>query len=279
MEKANLGRCLEVAIAVARSAGEIVRKAFATPRAASTVMDKSSSIDLVTETDQECEKFIFGMLKKEYPDFHYLGEESASEAGTEILGDEPTWIIDPIDGTTNFVHRTPDIAISIGLSINRRPVVGVIYCPIHDEMYAAYEGGGTTLNGNTIKVDSIAKTLPEAIVFTNMGYGRTEASIAHLLGTTEALMRKGIRAVRMCGSACISIAAIASGRGSCYYECGPHSWDICAGAVLVREAGGVVTGMAGEPLDLCSRSYLAASNEAIAAAVVACIAHPLPIKP
>ena len=111
-----------------------------------------------------------------------------------------------------------------------------------------------------------------------MGYGRDDAAVRHLLGTTEALMRRGVRAMRMYGSACVSIAAIACGRGSCYYESGPHAWDICAGAVLVREAGGIVCGMAGEPLDLCSRSYLAAANAEIAAAVQECIAHPLPFK-
>lgn len=99
----------------------------------------------------------------------------------------------------------------------------------------------------------------------------------HLLGSTEALLRRGLRGLRMCGSACMSLTSVARGHSSCYFECGPHAWDLCAGAVLVREAGGVVMDMRGQPLDLCSRNYLAAANTAVAQEVLACIALPLPM--
>lgn len=254
----------------------LVYSAYCTPREASIVSDKSNNIDLVTNTDQESERQIFAALKAEFPDFEFLGEESASDAGGYTLSDKPTWIVDPIDGTTNFVHRNPEIAISIGLAVAKEPVVGVIYNPVRDELFAACRGGGAFLNGAPIHVDTVAKDLGEALATSNLGYGRDAVAVKHTLGTIEAIMTRGIRGFRMSGSACTAIAAVASGRVNVYYESGPHAWDVCAGAVIVREAGGVVLDITGKPLDLCSHAYIFASSPALAAQVGKCVVYPLP---
>lgn len=272
-----LQRCLDVAIEVARSAGAIVRTAFATPRCVSIVSDKSNALDLVTNTDKETEKYIVDALNAAFPEYSFLGEETAAQHYT--LGPEPTWVVDPIDGTTNFVHRIPDICVSIGLAVGRRPVLGVIYNPVRDELYTACEGGGAFLNGAPIRVDAEGKTLSQCILSSNVGYGRDEIFIRHSLGTMENAMRRQVRSFRMYGSACLAMASVARGLTSCYYESGPHAWDVCAGAVIVREAGGVVMDMSGGELDLCSRCYLAAANPLIAKEVLDCIVHPIPNRP
>eukprot|EP00048_Salpingoeca_helianthica_P022694 m.19765 g.19765 ORF g.19765 m.19765 type:complete len:290 (-) comp7661_c0_seq2:26-895(-) len=272
----DLQHCLKFATSVAKRVGVLVYSAYCTPREDSIVKDKSNSIDLVTNTDQESERQIFAALKAEFPDFEFLGEEAASEAGAYSLTDKPTWIVDPIDGTTNFVHRNPEIAISIGLSVAKEPVVGVIYNPVRDELFTACRGGGAFLNGAPIRVDTVAKDLGEGLATTNLGYGREPHHIKHTLGTLEAIMQRGVRGVRMGGSACTAIAGVACGRVNVYYESGPHAWDVCAGAVLVREAGGVVLDMSGRPLDLCSRAYIFASTPEIASQTGRCVVYPIP---
>jgi fructose-1,6-bisphosphatase/inositol monophosphatase family enzyme len=118
--------------------------------------------------------------------------------------------------------------------------------------------------------------LAESLVSSNLGYGREAVHIQHTLGTMDALMKRGIRGFRMLGSACTAIANVASGRTSVYYESGPHAWDVCAGAVIVREAGGVVVDMSGRPLDLCSRAYIFAATHELAAEVGRCVVYPIP---
>lgn len=270
-------QCLAAAEVVAREAGAMVKAVFDQPRSASKVTDKSvASLDLVTDTDQACEKLILSRLRADFPDYEYLGEESSSEAGGYALGDAPTWVIDPIDGTTNFVHRCPEVSVSIGLSVAKKPVVGVIYDPNRDEMFTAYAGGGAFCNGKPLRVDACTE-LPEAIVSTNLGYARSDDAIAHLTGTIATLMRGNLRAMRMSGSACNSITSVASGRYSAYYECGPHPWDVCAGAVLVREAGGVCFDLNGGEFSQTSRRYLVAGSEALAKKILAAVAPPMPL--
>lgn len=167
------------------------------------------------------------------------------------------------------------MSVSIGLSIGKQAVVGVIYDPNRDELFSAYRGGGAFLNGKRISVDPATK-LVEAIVSTNMGYQRDAGAIQHHTGTLANLMRGNLRAMRMCGSACNSITSVASGRSSGYYECGPHPWDVCAGAVITTEAGGVVYDLNGGPFSMTSRRYLFAGTEEIAQLLLECVAGPMP---
>lgn len=270
---------LAVAEQAAREAGRLVRKVIHTSREHSTVTDKSvQSIDLVTDTDQACEKLIFSRLRAHFPDFVLLGEESASESGHYELTDKPTWIVDPIDGTTNFVHRAPEVSVSIGLAVNREAVLGVIYDPCRDECFTAYKAGGAFLDGARIHVSQGEDELGRAVVSTNIGYLRDEVAVAHITTSLRNLMEKGLRGMRMCGSACNAITAVACGRHSLFYESGPHAWDVCAGAIIVQEAGGFVCDLSGGPFSITSRKYLFACSEELAKKVLACIHHPIPFS-
>eukprot|EP00054_Salpingoeca_dolichothecata_P037651 m.11601 g.11601 ORF g.11601 m.11601 type:complete len:283 (-) comp7763_c0_seq1:93-941(-) len=275
---------LNTAEGIIREAGKLVMATFNTPRDHASVIDKgllqdkgqnlkAASVDLVTETDRACEKLIFGRLREHFPSHQLIGEESSLDGYS--LSDEPTWIVDPIDGTTNFVHRHPDMAISIGLAVNQVPVLGLIFNPVRNELYTAFEKGGAFLNGEKISVDG-AEDLSKAIVASNLGFRRDADFNKHCMGTLSNLSTKGVRGLRMCGSACISIVSVARGIFSAYYECGPHAWDVCAGAIIVREAGGFVSDLTGEDLNLCSRRYVVAASEKLAKDIISSVAPPLP---
>eukprot|EP00045_Choanoeca_perplexa_P003833 m.33732 g.33732 ORF g.33732 m.33732 type:complete len:168 (-) comp12256_c0_seq2:148-651(-) len=140
----------------------------------------------------------------------------------------------------------------------------------------AWKNGGAYLNGRPIRVDSEPQELVQSVVSMNLGYMRDETSVNHVTGTIRNLMEANLRALRMNGSACNQITSVACGRASCFVESGPHAWDVCAAAILVTEAGGVCYDMKGGPLDLYSRNYVFACNEAIAQAVLKCVVQPLP---
>ncbi|KAF0294502.1 Inositol monophosphatase 1 [Amphibalanus amphitrite] len=148
MPEVDLEHCLSTALKLARQAGKMIKDAFKKKK---NVTCKSSPRDLVTETDTAVEEFLFSELRKVYADHRYIGEESVSLDGEKVeLTDDPTWIIDPVDGTMNFVHSFPFICVSIGLTVNKEPVVGVIYNPVLDHMYHARKGCGAFLNNQKI---------------------------------------------------------------------------------------------------------------------------------
>eukprot|EP00878_Enallax_costatus_P010703 GHUV01011179.1.p1 GENE.GHUV01011179.1~~GHUV01011179.1.p1 ORF type:complete len:196 (+),score=33.49 GHUV01011179.1:304-891(+) len=148
----DLQQCLQVATDAASAAGAIIKKAI---NSSKQVEQKSSHVDLVTATDKQCESIIRSILEQHFPQHRFIGEEEASETGGQgDLTDEPTWMVDPLDGTTNFVHGYPFTCVSIGLTINRMPVVGVVHNPILDEMFTAVKGNGAHLNGQPITVSN-----------------------------------------------------------------------------------------------------------------------------
>ncbi|PKK34514.1 inositol(myo)-1(or 4)-monophosphatase 1 [Columba livia] len=141
--------CMDYAVDLARKAGEIVRGAL---KEKVSVMTKSSPVDLVTETDQKVENFLISLIKEKYPSHSFIGEESVAAGEGSILTDNPTWIIDPIDGTTNFVHRFPFVAVSIGFVVNKKIEFGIVYSCIEDKMYTARKGKGAFCNGQKLQV-------------------------------------------------------------------------------------------------------------------------------
>ncbi|KAH7673301.1 inositol-phosphate phosphatase / L-galactose 1-phosphate phosphatase protein [Dioscorea alata] len=143
----SLAEFLAVAVDAAKSAGEIIRQGFHQKKN----VEHKGQVDLVTETDKACERLIFDHLKKHYPEHKFIGEETSAVYGTAELTDDPTWIVDPLDGTTNFVHGFPFVCVSIGLTIGKVPSVGVVYNPIIDELFTGVHGQGAYLNGNPIK--------------------------------------------------------------------------------------------------------------------------------
>ena len=230
----NLTECLNYAKKLALEAGAMQSAA----KRDTMEITSKGGIDLVTAIDKGCEKHIFDSLRNHFPTHLFIGEESASEV---VLGNEPTWCVDPVDGTTNFVHGFPMFCVSIGLFVNRRPVVGVIYDPSCKDMYCAVKGSGAFCNGTPIHVDQEAVTLPQAFVCTNFGHSRDPEILARQMHCTNALLQGQVRAIRMTGSCCLAMCHVARGWASCYFEYDVGGlWDVCAGIIIVEEAGGVV---------------------------------------
>ncbi|VDP36499.1 unnamed protein product [Soboliphyme baturini] len=144
-------KCYSVALQLVRNAGNLVREAFHRPSGVE-FETKSSSIDLVTEIDRNVEALLVNGLKAEFPDHTFIGEESTALGKHEKFTDSPTWLIDPIDGTTNFVHRLPFVCISVGFYVNKRPSFGIIYNPILEDLFTARQGQGAYKNGFPIHV-------------------------------------------------------------------------------------------------------------------------------
>jgi len=208
-------------------------------------------VDLVTATDKACEDHIIGTLRERYPTHVFIGEESAATAdGPLVLDGAPTWIIDPLDGTTNFVHGYPLVTVSIGLAVGGELVMGVIYNPILDELAAATRGGGATLNGRPVRVGT-ARAVGSALICNNFGASRAAGVNALNTNRLLALLEDGVRGLRNSGSAAQNMMHVACGRLDAYYEEGfGGPWDVAAGKVIVEEAGGVCRMVTGEEFEL-----------------------------
>ncbi|XP_072112273.1 inositol monophosphatase 1 [Mobula birostris] len=252
--------CMDVAVAVARKAGAVICEALKNEK---TVQIKSSPADLVTETDQYVEKMILGTLKEKFPSHSFIGEESVADGAASILTDNPTWIIDPVDGTTNFVHRFPFVAVSIGFYVNKQSEIGVIYRCVEDKMYTARRGQGAFCNGHQLCV-SKQENISKALIVTELGSNRTPEIVKTVLSNMEKLISIPSHGIRALGSAAINMCMVASGGADAYYEMGIHCWDMAAAALIVTEAGGVVVDISGGTFDLMSRRVIAASTKAIA---------------
>lgn len=190
--------------------------------------------NLVTYVDKESERRFVDALSKLLPDAGFVAEEGTGERNESGYN----WVIDPLDGTTNFVHKVPVWCTSIGLCYNTQPVLGVIYDPNSNECYSAYEGGGAFLNEKSIHVSDIEK-LGQSLLATGFPYddfGREEAYI-----TLFRQLMRDTRGMRRLGSAALDMAWVACGRFEAFYEYGLNPWDVAAGSIIVREAGGTVT--------------------------------------
>ncbi|CAK7323269.1 unnamed protein product [Dovyalis caffra] len=215
-------------------------------------------VDLVTETDKSCEDLIFNHLRKQYPSHKFIGEETTAANGVTELTDEPTWIVDPLDGTTNFVHGFPFVCTSIGLTIGKVPTVGVVYNPIMDELFTGILGKGAFLNGKPIKVSSQSE-LVKSLLASEVGTKRDKATVDATTDKINRLLFK-VRSLRMSGSCALNLCGVACGRIDLFYETGYGGpWDVAGGAVIVKEAGGLVYDPSGKDFDITSQR-VAASN-------------------
>lgn len=245
---------MEAAIA----AGAIQRKYFRSEFS----IKKKGTIDLVTEADVAVERDIRDRLARYFPSHVVLGEEEAQSAPTESSGFR--WIVDPIDGTTNFAHGLALFCVSIALEIEGRVDVGVIYDPMADELFTAERGEGARLNGKRIHVTSQA-SLIDALMVTGFPYTASEARREQLAAFAEFLA--GSQAVRRLGSAALDLASVAAGRFEGFWEQGLHPWDVAAGALLVEEAGGMLSDFSGAAFDVFGKEIVA-TNGAIHPTVV-----------
>ena len=227
---------LALATALAKEAGAL---ALAMRRSAAVVDAKSSPTDVVTAADRAVEELVLGTLRRERPDDGLLGEEGGSRTGTSGL----RWVVDPIDGTVNYLYGIPQWAVSIGVEDADGPLVGVVLDPSGDELWQAVRGGGSTLNGERLQVSG-ATELAQSLVATGFGYdARRRAAQAALL--PDLLPR--VRDIRRLGAGALDLCNVAAARVDAYYEQGLSPWDLCAGGLVAAEAGAVVTGLRGRP--------------------------------
>ncbi|NLZ16953.1 MAG: inositol monophosphatase [Desulfobulbaceae bacterium] len=236
-DKKTLDKLLAIAIEAARSGGQILRQRYGKPHDIS----KKGAVNLVTEADLASERVVTTILRQKTPNFAIMAEEQDDSHGLNQTG--TMWVVDPLDGTTNFAHGYPFFAVSIALLQQGHPLVGVVYVPMLNELFTAMVGGGTRLNGESV-VTTKTDTLIEALVATGFPYER-KAKLPGIMRNLEQVLSHA-RDVRRGGAAAIDLAYVACGRLDAYYEIQLNPWDTAAGWLLVTEAGGKVTKMNGE---------------------------------
>jgi myo-inositol-1(or 4)-monophosphatase len=244
---------LNFAIDTAREAGQILLEKFGRI----TTVTKKGDINLVTEADLASEHHIIERIKSHHSKHAILAEESGEAV---VIGGDTTWkwIIDPLDGTTNYAHGYPCFCVTLALEHNGEIAIGVTFDPTRDELFAAERGRGATLNGKPIRV-SAAEKLGDSLIVTGFPYDfkQKENFARHL---TDFLLSS--RGVRRDGSAAIDMAYVACGRFDGFWEEGLNPWDVAAGKLLIEEAGGVVTYYDGSPFSIY-KPPICASNGSI----------------
>ncbi|XP_074505878.1 inositol monophosphatase 1-like isoform X2 [Sebastes fasciatus] len=255
---------MDHAVNAARRAGQVIRDALQDDR---KVMTKSSSVDLVTQTDQKVEQLIIQSVKEKFPTHRFIGEESVAAGEACVLTDAPTWIIDPIDGTTNFVHAFPFVAVSIGFTVNKQVEFGVVYSCLEDKMYTARRGRGAFCNGAPLQV-SDQEDINQSIIATEFGSSRDPEAVEKIFSSLKRILCIPVHGVRGAGTAATNMCLVASGCVEAYYEIGMHVWDLAAGSLVVSEAGGVLMDVEGGDADLMSRRIVAANSRTIAERIV-----------
>ena len=242
---------LDFAVQVAREAGRVLAEKFGRALQVSNKGD----IDLVTEADLAAERLIVERISSYHPRHRILTEESGEIAEAGGADSAYKWIIDPLDGTTNYAHGYPAFCVSVALEHEGRVVVGVVYDPLRDELFAAERGAGATLNGRRVRVSATGE-LNRALICTGFPYDvRERADFARHF--RDFIMHA--QSVRRDGTAALDLAYVAAGRFEGFYEEGLRPWDVAAGVLLVEEAGGRVTHYDGSPFHIY-RPPIAASN-------------------
>lgn len=227
---------LETAVAAARAAGALQRERFGSELA----IAYKGETNLVTEVDRGCEELIVAMIRRRHPGHDILAEENDYASRSSGV----TWVVDPLDGTTNYAHAIPWFCVSIALEIDRRVSVGVVYQPMLEQLFTAVRGEGAFHNGERLRVSG-RSPLRQSLLATGFPYDRAmnpENNFAHFCR-----FQRGARAVRRFGAAALDLAYVAAGRLDGFWEAKLQPWDVAAGTLLVAEAGGAVTGYHGEP--------------------------------
>ncbi|MDD5711663.1 MAG: inositol monophosphatase family protein [Smithellaceae bacterium] len=238
----------KLAVAVAREAGALLRKRFTEKH----TVEYKGEINIVTEADRLAEDLIIGRISAEFPDHDILAEESAATD----RGASYRWIIDPLDGTTNYAHGYPVFCVSIALEREGEIVLGVVHNPMLKEMFVAVRGGGARLNGQRISV-SKTNRLARSLLATGFPYDIRESSDNNIDYFT--LMALSAQAIRRAGSAALDMSYVACGRFDGFWELKLMPWDTAAGWLLIEEAGGSVTDIHGRPFRLRSPHALASN--------------------
>lgn len=239
----------EFAIETARKSGSLLKENVGKVNR----IEFKGAVDIVTEVDKKSEELIMAEIKKAFPGHGILTEESP-----ELKQDSPyKWVIDPLDGTTNYSHGFPFFCVSIAFEKDGEVVFGVVYDPMMDELFTAEKGQGAFKNGEKIKV-SVISELGRGLLATGFPYD-LRSSKANNLDHFSAFAVKA-QAIRRAGSAALDLCYIASGRFDGYWEMKLRPWDVAAGALIVREAGGMVTDFSGGPFSIYGKECLATNG-------------------
>ncbi len=240
---------LAAAVAAAREAGALLAEGFGRPR---TVEFKRAA-DPVTEMDRRAERRIRDLLHAQFPHHGFLGEEGQGDRDAPLR-----WIVDPLDGTTNYAHHHPHFCVSIALEQEREILLGIVHDPLRNELFHACRGEGAFRNGRRIAVSGRRRPA-EALLGSGFPYDAWHANDDNTAEWTW--MIKRVASLRCSGSAALDLAYVACGRLDGFWERGLAPWDMAAGVLLVREAGGIVTATDGGPFDLAEARILAATPE------------------
>jgi myo-inositol-1(or 4)-monophosphatase len=241
---------LSVAWDAANAAGEIIRESWLHPK----TIDYKGAIDLVTTIDRETERKIVAVLQRNFPDHAILAEEE-----TDLRGDDKKyrWLVDPLDGTTNFAHGYPQVSISVGLEQNGQPILGLVYDPLRRECFRAVRGQGATLNGSPIQISTVNE-LDKALLATGFPYDHREKADFYLTFFKAFLTR--CQGIRRAGSAALDLCYVACGRIDGFWELKLKPWDTAAGALIVTEAGGRVSDFSGNDFSIWGNETLASNG-------------------
>ena len=238
---------VNIAVGAAHAAGEIMRRHF--QQVDAIPVTRKARHDYVSEVDRACEAEIVRHIRRYFPDHAFLCEESGQSGDSDRV-----WVIDPLDGTTNYLHGLPHFAVSIAQRVNGRTEHGVIFDPMREELFTATRGRGALLNDRRIRV-SQRKGLEGALLGTGFPY-RDLVGLDAYLGMFRDLIQQSA-GIRRPGSAALDLAYVAAGRTDGFWELGLAEWDIAAGSLLVREAGGTVTDISGGDRYLQSGNVIA----------------------
>ncbi|MEE9465671.1 MAG: inositol monophosphatase family protein [Candidatus Neomarinimicrobiota bacterium] len=250
MGAADLSVALEVALGAAREAGGIIMEHYRQLQQ----VEKKGAVDLVTEADLACEAAIVGTIRRSFPEHAIIAEEGDYQ---QVGANDHRWVIDPLDGTTNYVHGLPIFAVSIGFQVREETELGVVLNPAQGEEFVAVKGQGATLNGEPIHVSKVDH-LQDALLVTGFAYRHDEVFFRSFDLYKE--LHDRCQGVRRLGAAALDLCYVAAGRLDAFYEANLNPWDICAGALVCRESGGITTDWCGKPLPFSGERVLASNG-------------------
>ncbi|KAL6429552.1 hypothetical protein ACFW04_007480 [Cataglyphis niger] len=263
-EANDLDECYKIAEELVLYAGKIIEDSIDTRK---SVKSKGIDWDLVTEYDRKIEDKLIKQLSARFPSHKFIAEETVAKEGRlPQLTDDPTWIIDPIDGTTNFVHRFPHTCISLALLVNKKAEIGIIYNPLMRQFFFARKHCGAFLNGKPIKTSNV-RDVSQSLVAMEPWLAKDPQYLANVYSRMHALIQ-GTHGIRSLGTAALTLCYVAMGAVEAYHIESIDAWDVAAGKLIIEEAGGVVIDTAGGELDIMIPKVIAACNQQIAQQLV-----------
>jgi myo-inositol-1(or 4)-monophosphatase len=227
---------LNVAVMAARRGGDTLIRFM--PKLSKLKIEQKGRNDFVSDADRAAEQAVISVIKRHYPDHAILAEESGEQGESEY-----TWVIDPLDGTTNYLHGFPVYCVSVALMHNGRVEHGCVYDPLRQELFTASRGDGAQLDGRRIRVTGLTQ-MDKALLGTGFPYRDSNMAISPYMGMLEKAIRE-TSGIRRGGAAALDLCYVAAGRLDAFWETGLAIWDIAAGALIIREAGGIISGLDG----------------------------------